>query len=641
MVTAPQTRAQSSRWTRADLGRALALILAVLVVHAPVLRFEFLHYGDVATVTENPQVLRGLDLTSWNSAWTSVERGVYQPLTRISHALDVNLFGTSPHGPHLVNLLLHAANTFLVWLVLRRATGRAGAAWVVALLFGLHPLQVQSMAWVSERQGLLAACFGLLAMDRHLAFVRTHRRRDAIAMHLAFAASLLSKPVLVALPVLLLLAERWPPDPPRSLRMRWRETRGLIALAVLTSVATLALQIRASGLASLDEVGVVPRLANAVVAYARTLRRVFWPDDLAAVHTFSFEIEAWKIALAVLTLFVLVFVAWTTRRRVPIVAMGLSWWVLLQLPTVQLVQFGQESTADRFSYLPVLGIFVAFVYGLPVARWPRGVPIAAALVVLVASALATSQVLPRWRDTLTLFEHNVRVTGGSAPIHLQLSTAHHEAGNASEALAHANRALRYAPNSARVNFAVAELLYELGSYVDAYNAYTRVVLVDGSYVGAYARIGELLLLRGEPEEAGRAFHRGLQVAPDDPRMILGLASVMDALGRPADRLALLQRALAAAPDTPKLRREIAWIAMTQDIDGAPSPESALRLAEIEWQRSGETDLLALEAMAAALARGGRREAAAEASERAEQLAREAGDEELAAQIVARRDAYRD
>lgn len=625
-------------WTRAEIGRALTLVLLTLSVYAPALRFEFLHYGDAATITQNLPLLRGLDLAAWSWAWTSFERDLYQPLTWISHALDLSLFGISAGGHHLVNVLVHVVNTVLVWWVLRRATGRSGAAWVAALLFGLHPLQVQSVAWVSERQGLLAACFGLLAVDRYLVFLRRHRRRDGIAMHLWFAASLLSKPVLVLLPVLLLVG-RAPGDFRREARSRWRDATGLLALSIGAGIVTLVAQLRASGLASLDEVGIAPRLANAVLAYARTLRRVLWPHDLAAIHTFSFEIATWKVLLASVVLLLLALLAWRARRRWPVVALGLSAWFVLQLPTVQLVQFGQESTADRFSYLPVLGLLVALVFSFDTRRVPRPAVGVVTIFAVLMSGILTTQVLPRWHDTRTLFEHNLRMTGGSAPIHLYLSAAYGDAGDKGQALSHANEALRFAPHSARVNFAVAELFYESGNYAEAYNRYAKVVLVDRTSVDAYARIGELQLARGDLDEAGRAFHRGLQVAPDDVRMILGMAEVMGGLGRPADRLALLQRALATDPDRTGLRREIAWIAMTADLESGPSAESALRLAEIEWERSGKTDPLALEAMAAALAKSGRREPARTTSERAESLAREAGDADLAARIAERRSVY--
>lgn len=626
-------------WSRAELARALGLLGLVFAVYAPAARFGFLHYGDFDTVLQHPEVLRGLVPSTWSWAFGSVSNGTYQPLAWLSHALAVSVFGTSAAAHHLVNVGLHAANTLLVWWVLRGATGRSGLAWVVALLFGLHPLQVQTVAWVSERQGLLAAFFGLLALDRYTRFVRAHRLRDGIALHALFAASLLSKPVLLPLPLVLLLWDRWPLARGGSSLARWKEKAGLWTLAIAVGVLTLVTQLRAAGLATLDEVGSGPRLANAVVAFARTLRRLVWPDDLAAIHTFSFEFSAAEIGVSIVVLVLLGAVAWKTRTRWPFLVTGLGWWFLLQLPTVQLVQFGQESTADRFSYVPLLGLLLALVAAFAETKPSLRIGRVVALVVVLVSGAVTARELSYWRDTRTLFERNLEVTGGSAPIHLHTSAAYRDAGDTARALSHANEALRFAPDSARVNFEVAELFRELGNFVEAYNRYTRVVLIDPSFAQAYLRIGELRLARGDLEEAGRAFHRGMELAPDDVRMILGMAAVMDELGRPSDQLALLQRALVAAPETPGLRSKVAWIAMTEEVEGGPSPDAALRLAQVAWERSDRTDPLALEAMAASWAKSGRVQEARDASQRAEELARGAGREELARDIAARRDLY--
>jgi tetratricopeptide (TPR) repeat protein len=608
---------------------ALLLVVAVSLVFGRIAGYEFLIYDDDKYLTENEIVHQGLTPQSVAWALTSFHEGTYQPVTWLSYLADVTLFGLEPGPMHLVNLLLHLIASLLLWRVLARATGREGPAFVVAMLFALHPLQVQSVAWIAERKGLLAAVLGLLALDR---WIVGGRRARALAS-LLFAASILAKPVWLPLPFLLLLLDQWPLRRPRE----WKDKTGMFAVAAAGTVLAWLAQDSVKALSTLGEVGLGPRLSNAVLAWGSTLRRLVAPFDLAAFYPFRFDHPLWLVLAWGALLIVGSLIAWRMRERNPAWFTGWYWWLILQAPTVGLLQFGAQGTADRFSYLPLIGLLVMLVYGV---RWQRRrVAIAAAGISIALAGGLSFRALSPWHDTVQLFEHSIARTGGSALEHQQLCRAYISRGEPMLAMRHSNRALFFAPNTPTVIFRHADLLFELGNYADAMERYREGLRLDPNRPGAWAQVARLFALQEDWVMAARAWYSALDLQQDDVVYVLGLAEAMHGQGLTEEELALYQRALELDPSLPGVRSEMAWIHATSEDERLRDPDVALRLAETDVRMSDGQSARALEVEAAARAALGDLDEAVRISVAAEQKALALGEEELAAEIRERRRAY--
>ena len=616
---------------RSGLG-ALLLVAAVLLVFARVAGYEFLLYDDDKYLTENPVVQQGLSPESLGWALTTFRQGTWQPVTWLSYLTDITLFGFEPGPMHAVNLALHLLASLLLWRVLGRATGRPGAAFVVAFLFALHPLQVQSVAWIAERKGLVAAVLGLAALDQWITWVREPDRGAALRAHAFFALSILAKPVWLPLPLLLLLLDRWP----FGRRVGVREKLPMFAIAGAGTVLAAIAQASASALSTLDEVGLIPRVANAVLAWAATLRRLVAPVDLGAFYPFRFD-HPWTVVLVwALVLAAGTAVAWRLRERRPAWFTGWVWWLLLQAPTVGLLQYGAQGTADRFSYLPLIGLLVMLVYGID---WPRRTGIVVAAVAIVGAAVASDRVLPRWRDTVSLFEHSIERSGGSALEHQNLAQAYIDRGELRLAMRHSSRALWFAPYTPTVLFKHGDLLFALGNYTEAMENYREGLKFDPARHGAWAQVARLYALERNWEMAARAWYTALDLVPDDVTYVLGLARALGEQGLQQEALVLYQRGLELDPAIPGVRAEIGWIHATSDDPVLRSPEVALRLAETDLQGPDGQNARALEVLAAARAATGDLDEARRLSIEAESRAEALGQDVLAAKIRERRSVY--
>lgn len=493
---------------RTVLGGVLLLALAAGAVFAPVARFGSLLYDDDKYVFDNSVVREGLSVAG--AVWAlGFREGTWQPVTWLSHMADVSVFGPAPGPMHLHNLVLHLLVGLLIWRVLARAAGRPAAAFAVALLFLLHPLQVQSVAWIAERKGLLAALLGLLAVDGWTSWARDGSRVGLIRAHLFFGLSLAAKPILLPLPVVLVAWDRWPYGRPTA----WRDKSGLLALALAGGATAVAAQRSAGALRGLDGAGPLLRLETAVTSWGHTLRRFVAPYDLAGFYPFRDDVSALAAAgWAVLLLGGCVLV-WRRRRRRPALIAGWTWWLLLQAPTVGLVQFGAQAEADRFSYLPLLGLLVIVVFGVDwnaLRRWGRtGAMPPAALTAAAALALAAVAVptLRPWRDTVSLFEHSIARAGESAVARQNLSIAFARRGDVAAARRHSDRAVALAPEEPLVLFHQADLRFAVHDYAGAARYYRLGLQHAPRHVPAWFQLAAALERTGDRRGAREALAR--------------------------------------------------------------------------------------------------------------------------------------
>ncbi len=573
--------ATSQRWIL-----ALGLVAVTLVVFLPVRGHDFIRLDDDIYVLENPVVREGLSAEGMRWAWSSFEAGNWHPVTWLSHMLDVELYGLDPAGHHGTNLLLHLANVLLVFFLLAQMTDAPGRSAAVAALFAVHPLHVESVAWVAERKDLLSSLFGWLAVAAYLAWTRRPTLSRHLAVTLLLGLGLASKPMLVTFPVVLLLLDVWPLDRAAGLsadRGVWtglvREKIPWFAMVVVSSAITVLAQ-RAGGAVSGAELPLLPRLSNAIVAAAGYLGKLVWPFELSVLYPHPYlpggtppGVGVVLAATAVLGLVTFVVV----RSRRPWAWVCWAGYGVTLLPVIGVIQVGTQAMADRYTYVPLLGPMTLLVWGgwSLSGRWlaPRR---RAAVCALVAVALvagcgwAARLRVADWKDSITLFESSLAAAPGSPTLHNDLGIALGQAGREDEAEAQFEIALALYPE-------YPEALFNLGM--------TR------------NRLGRSL-------EAIAPLHALVEAHPDQWMARGELARALAATGRTAQALEQYEAAIALRPDWPPFLNAAAWIAATSPDPAVRNPQAALRHAQLAVERAGGADATTLDTLAAAYASAG-------------------------------------
>ncbi len=537
---------------------ALVLASATLIVFWPVLGNDFVVYDDRTYVTNNPHVRGGISPDGLLWSLTASRAANWHPLTWISHMLDWQLYGDDPMGHHLTSLLLHLVNALLLFFLLDRLTGEVWRSAFVAALFALHPLHVESVAWIAERKDLLSTCLGLLAT---LAYVRYARRPGAgryLPVMLLLALGLAAKPMLVTLPFVLLLLDYWP-----LRRLTWKrvwEKIPLFALAAASSVVTLVVQRAGGATRSVEGFPLPERLFNAVVAYATYLWKTVWPRDLAVFYPHpGATLAAWKIGLSALVLIAITAVAVRARRSRPYLIVGWLWYLGMLVPVIGLVQVGSQSMADRYTYLPLIGLFVivAWVVGDVLPR-PGAARLAVpAAIALVALSWSTRAQLGVWRSSETLFEHALAVTERNYVARNNLGLVLAERGLLDEAVTHYEAALSYEPDHAPLHVNLANARLKQARADEAFRHYRRALELDPDSADANYNLGLALARQGRFEEAVARYEKALRAAPEDPELHNNLGSSLARLGAPDEAVEHFTRAIRLRPDYARAHANLA------------------------------------------------------------------------------------
>lgn len=532
---------------------ALAALLAVVTVAAfwPALGNGFVDYDDNLYVTENAAVQAGLTVDSVAWAFSTGHAANWHPLTWLSHQLDWELWGGDPRGHHATSLVLHLGTAVLLFGLLLRLTGARGRSAVVAFVFAVHPLRVESVAWVSERKDVLAALFWVGTTWLYLRWVERRTRRRYLAMCLAFACGLMSKPMLVTLPATLVLLDLWPlrrlevPAPGAGLRGWWvglrpllREKWPLFALVVVSSVVTVIVQQSGGAVQSIERFSLVARVCNALVAYASYVLQTLWPTGLAAHYPFPASIDAVATVAAAVGIALVSVCAVRTVRTRPWLLVGWLWFVGTLVPVIGLVQVGGQAMADRYSYVPSIGLLIAIVWGVAplVGRWSRRVvTVGCATLVLGLGTLTWFQT-QHWRDGVTLFTHTLAVTRDNALAHNNLGYALTQRGEFEAAVAEFERALAVNPGHVNAWVNLGQSQVELGRLDRAQAALERALTLHPDHPSALANLGACMFQRGNLEAAQRHVRAALAIDP-------GLATAHNTLGALAASVGELDSAI--------------------------------------------------------------------------------------------------
>ncbi len=527
------------------------LIVITLAVFWPVQRHAFLHYDDDAYIYENPNVATGLKPANVRWALTAMHSFNWHPVTWLSHMLDVQVYGLDPAGHHRTNLLIHLANVLLLYLVLRRITGCGWRAALVAALFAVHPLHVESVAWAAERKDLLSTLFMLLAIGAYALYVERPGAARYLTLLLLYVLGLMSKPMAVTLPFLLLLLDYWPlarlGPGGKSLWKLIREKLPLGVLAIAAGIITVVAQGSGGGAAIpvLHPAGT--RIAIGGISCVRFLAKTIWPVGLAVPYPYP---DLRHIVLeglgAVLILVLITVAAIRAGRKRPYFMVGWFWYLAALLPVMGVVQAGGLATADRYTYTTIIGLFIIVAWGVPdllerqairqgkpVAgiSMLRHASIAAGFLVIIVLAAGARRQLGYWRDGITLFTHTLSVTGNNYLAHNGLGVAFSDAGDSTQAVAQFRKALQIAPNYVRPHYNLGRELVKQGKLEEAVAEYRVALSLEPNDARTHHNLGYALGLLGRTKEAIVAYREAVRLQPQSGESHNDLSVLLYAEGR--------------------------------------------------------------------------------------------------------------
>jgi Flp pilus assembly protein TadD len=554
---------------RRDRAVMAALVVSILAVYAQVRTHSFINFDDPLYITRNAHVLQGLSWANVRWAFTASEAGYWHPLTWLSHLLDVTLFGRNAGAHLLMSVALHAASAALLYLWLRTARLDWARSAVVAALFALHPLRVESVAWAAERKDVLSTLFFLLTLLAYTRFAQTRSRSAYAGSLVALAAGLFSKPMLVTTPFVLLLIDWWPLERLRDWKRALLEKVPHFALIVPFLFVTLRTQRGAISVA--NAISPAMRVANALQSYVRYLGKSIWPSKLAILYPYQPVRPAIAIVCALFLLGVTAAaVHW--RNRAPWFVTGWFWYLGTLVPTIGLVQVGLQSMADRFTYIPHIGLFLAVVWSVPRRR--ELMPVA--IVAVVAFSVVTFMQLRHWQNSRTVFEHALAVTSNANKLaHQNLASAMLDEGDYAEAEAHYRAAIGL-PAADIVHTGLALALAGEGKLNDAAAEARRALAANPNSADALDALGSIELSRGNVDEAARILGQTAQ-RKSDPAVLARLAVAKNDVAEAQRRFA---EAVELHPDDAALHNSYAAVLARggNDTHATVEYETAIRLS---------------------------------------------------------------
>jgi len=686
---------------------ALLLIVVTWAAYWPVHRAGLTNFDDDVYVSDNPQVLHGLTLEGFRWAFTTFHACNWHPLTWLSHMADCSLFGEKAGASHLVNVGLHIANTVLLLLLLWRMTGALWRSTFVAGLFALHPLHVESVAWIAERKDVLSTFFGFLMLLAYVRYVQQTKVQRvlgsakssgpanrvygggptfwyALAL-ICFLLGLLSKPMLVTLPLLMLLLDYWPLQRFRRVTDLGPKTEGSIGKGLLpllreklpffvlsagSSAITFWAQKTGGAVVPIKEVPFANRLAGAAVGYAAYLGKAFWPTKLAVPYPFVSEFPEIKVVLAIIVLLAGTALGLLAARRAPYVVVGWLWFIGTLVPVIGLVTVGSQAMADRYSYVPLIGIFVMVSWGAVELsagwRWQRLALAVPAAMVLAGCFVCTRLQVRYWQNNLTLFSHTLQVTTNNPvaeqcfgfalalagkepeavqhfdaalavwpdyqPALLDRGIALMMGGRADEAVADFQEAIRRQPNSPKAYYQLAGALANQKKLEEAKTNYLLALRFQPNFAEAHTKLGNVLLLEGDKTNALWHLHEAVRINPDNAESQYALGNELAQQQSFAAAVAHLGAAIKAQPNYTSALNDLAWILATRTEPGVRNVPEAIRLASRACELTGNRMPGLLDTLGVAESEAGRFQEAIRATEHAIELADGAHDERTAAAL---------
>jgi len=591
----------------------LFLVAVTGAVYSPIRQYPFLNYDDQEYVTRNPHVQAGLSWKTLRWAWTATDAYNWHPLTWLSHVVDWQFYGLNAGGHHLTNLLFGCVNAVLLFLLLLWATESLGRSLLVATVFALHPFNVESVVWIAERKNLLSTMFFLLAIGAYGWYAIKPGVKRYLLLAFFFALGLASKPMVITLPLVLLLLDFWPlqrirelvpaqaqleriPKRRKSSSRRAAETTRssvsqaplrhlileklpLLAFCLVSAIVTVIAQSRGGAVRSLEKIPLPLRIENAIYSYAMYVWKAFWPARFALYYPLH-PVAFWQLGLAVLFLLLVSALAWNRRFKQPYLLMGWLWYLVTLVPVIGIIQVGDQAMADRYAYLPLIGIFVMAVWGFSdvAERMKMSAPLSAGLAAIVVAILSflTWRQQGYWRSNYNVWSHTLAVTGPNPVAESDLADALHSLGRAEDALPHFQNAVRMQSKDPDRRIDLAEDLAECGRLQDAVAEYEAAIQLTTNPEKQARSYESLAILQGELGEYSKvreSYHEALitdpQLSEDMIRNLsrafaanpsvggyLSLGMFLEAAGRLSEARAAYQQALELDPTLAEAKKSL-------------------------------------------------------------------------------------
>jgi Flp pilus assembly protein TadD len=575
---------QGLRAMRREAFICLVLVVSILGVYWQVKNHQFVNYDDNVYISDNPQVQSGFTSKTLSWAFTTTQAGNWHPLTWFSHMMDYRLFGLNPRGHHLSSVLLHILNSILLFLLLRWATSVIWPSALVASLFALHPLHVESVAWVAERKDVLSTFFSFLTILAYINYAKLPKKRNYLLVLLLFALGLMAKPMLVTLPFVLLLLDYWPlnrfqsrreygsgdnktdkSSEPSSEKLQPLRLIGeklpMFILSGISCVVTLWAQEKAGALSGLEIVPVKWRIANAILSSVYYMGKMIWPRGLAVFYPHPEDsLPIWQAVLAGFFLLMVSIVVIRMAARYKYGVVGWLWYLGTLVPVIGLVQVGEQAMADRYTYVPLIGLFIIIAWGLAdlgkESRRRRNLLIVSVISLLLVLALCSWQQARLWKNSVGLFEHTLEVTTDNYVAHYTLGNALALQGNLVGAMVHYNEALRIKPNHAEVHNNLGNALALQGNLPEAVAHYKESLRIAPRQGKTHRNLGVALDRQGKYEEAMRHYLEALRLNPQDAQSHNNIGVTLAEQGKLEEAIAHFSEAVKINPNFTEAQRNL-------------------------------------------------------------------------------------
>ena len=664
------------RWQMAWFCLALATI--TMVVFGQCAQFDFINFDDDEYVINNPMVVHGLTFQGIIWAFTHFHAANWHPLTWISHMLDCEMYGLEPGDHHLTNVLIHTATVVVLFLVLQRMTGAAWGSAFVAAVFAIHPLRAESVAWVSERKDVLSGLFFVLTIGAYAGYARRpwSPARYGLVV-LLFAVGLLCKPMLVTVPLVFLLLDYWPLQRAKPAWNLILEKLPLLMLSVASCIITIFAQKHA--ISPFEKYPFDSRLAEAVISYKTYLVQMVYPVNLAAFYPIPLHVSFWEKMFSVFLLAAISVLAWAERRSRPWLLVGWLWYLIMLLPVVGIVQVGSQAHADRYTYLPQIGIYIALTWlASELAAKCRlnqtaiGGLMAGVVGILMLCAWKQASY---WKNSESLWRHALAATGNNplayvnlghelyrtgrldetialyhkaiqlepdnAEFHNNLANALRKSGNMDEGVVEYEKAVQLDPGFVDAQFNLGKALNLQGKTAEAITRFQTVLDIDPNFLLARVNLGNALLQEGQAKQAAVQFQRVLAVSPNDADVHLNLGLSLFQMGQIAEARAQYETALQIKPTDPRIQNNLAWLLAACPVASLRDGNQAVELSREADEITGGENPVILHTMAAALAQAGDFSNAVETVMQAVQLAQAQSNQALADQLKSELELYKE
>ena len=667
---------------RLDVWICLFLVISILCVYWPVRTFSFVNYDDPKYVTRNYHVQDGLTLKSMRWSLTATQASNWHPLTWLSHMLDCQMYGMVPGHHHMTNVLFHILNTLLLFFLFKRISESRWKSTFVAALFALHPLHVESVAWVAERKDVLSTFFWMLTLWSYSRYVESPRLDKYLLLTLFYILGLMAKPMLVTLPFVLLLLDYWPlgrfqlkssdkfnqgiqkPFPLGLIR----EKIPLFFLSAASCVITYLVQKSGGAVNSLAAIPLRERIANALVAYVSYIGKMLWPHNLAVLYPYQKFISIWEIACSGLLLVIISVFVFRMRRSKPYLSVGWLWYIGTLVPVIGIVKVGSQALADRYTYVPSIGIFLMLTWwisGWASKRHYGKIGLITAAAIILSFFMITSRLqVTYWSDSVKLFEHTIHVTGNNSIAQLNLGEALAKQGKIEKAAEHYKTALKIQPDLAGAHLNLGVYFMMQGKLDDAIYHFSKVshgksdqiaaaqcelgdalaekgdlsravkhcieaISIRPGYAKAYNNLGVLLAGQGKTEAAISFLSKAIQINPRYAGAHFNLGKIYTNLNDLDKAVFHYKKALQFDPNMVQALYHLAWIRATQEDKKYRNGQEAVKLGIRLCKITQYHQPLALDALSAAYAETGRYDEAVSFAEKAHKLASVQGPAALA------------